>query len=381
MAAPRGAVDLNGIRLRNRLVTSASLLGYGASKRKLILYGLSPIAQWVPLQRFGAVTTRTLTVQAREGHFSLREDWHVNELPALLRLYGRALRPVDSGWINAFGWCNIGIDAYFDEYYARTASLNRIVSVGGFSAEELCSLVDTVNRRAKPGEIAAIEFNVSCHNVNFAFETILEDVLRRAVPMSRHPVILKISPDEDYVAQAQLAERHGVAALTAINAVKALRLDPETGEPWLKNRFGSMSGRAIKPIGLRVVAELRDAGVRLPIIATAGIRSFDDCREYFWAGADAVSLGSAVWLTRMPLYALGPIEGLRIRRLIDRVASYRAPDAMAAAWAGHRLVAAETDDVRGAIAHGETSGSPVSEGPVSEPEPALVAARSTGEPA
>ena len=35
--------------------------------------------------------------------------------------------------------------------------------------------------------------------------------------------------------------------------------DPETGEPWLKNRFGSISGRAIKPIGLRVVAE----GVRV----------------------------------------------------------------------------------------------------------------------
>ena len=58
-------IDLNGIRLRNRLLTSASLLGYGASKRKLILYGLSPIAQWVPLERFGAVTTRTLTTEPR----------------------------------------------------------------------------------------------------------------------------------------------------------------------------------------------------------------------------------------------------------------------------------------------------------------------------
>jgi dihydroorotate dehydrogenase (NAD+) catalytic subunit len=335
MAAIGGAVELNGIRLRNRLVTSASLLGYGASKRKLILYGLSPIAQWVPLERFGAVTTRTLTVEPREGHFSLREDWRVTEFPALLRLYGRALRPVDGGWINAFGWCNIGIEAYFDEYFPRTANLNRIVSVGGFSAEELCTLVETVNRRAKPGDIAAVEFNVSCHNVNFSFETILDDVLRQAVPQSRHPVILKISPDEDYVAQAQLAERNGVAALTAINAVKALRLDPATGEPWLKNRYGSLSGRAIKPIGLRVVAELRDAGIRLPIIATGGIRTFDDCREYFWAGADAVSLGSAVWLTRMPLYALGPIEGLRIRRLIDRLARFEAPAALAAQWATH----------------------------------------------
>ena len=96
-------VDLNGIRLRNRLVTSASLLGYGAGKSKLILYGLSPIAQWVPLERFGAVTTRTLTLRPREGHFTLREDWPLGAFPEMLRLYGRALRPVDGGWLNAFG--------------------------------------------------------------------------------------------------------------------------------------------------------------------------------------------------------------------------------------------------------------------------------------
>jgi dihydroorotate dehydrogenase (NAD+) catalytic subunit len=147
------------------------------------------------------------------------------------------------------------------------------------------------------------------------------------VPKSRHPVILKVSPDEDYVWQARLAEASGCAGITAINTVKGLRLDPETGEPWLKNRFGAISGRAIKPIGLRVVAELRDAGIRLPIIANGGIRDFDDCREYLWAGADAVSLGSAVWLTRMPLYALGPIEGLRLRRLISRVAAFTPPEA------------------------------------------------------
>ena len=88
-----------------------------------------------------------------------------------------------------------------------------------------------------------------------------------------------------------------------------------------------MSGRAIKPIGLRVVAELRDAGIRLPIIANGGIRDFDDCREYMWAGADAVSLGSAVWLQPMPRYALGPLEGLRIRRLISRVERYTPPAA------------------------------------------------------
>lgn len=336
-------IDLNGIRLRNRLLTSASLLGYGASKRKLILYGLSPIAQWVPLERFGAVTTRTLTTEPRDGHFSLREDWSLAEFPAMLRLYSKALRRVDGGWMNAFGWCNIGIDRYFDEYYPRTRALNRIVSLGGFSADEFERLVETTNERARPGEIAAVEFNVSCHNVNFAFEDILEEVLARAVPRSRHPVILKLSPDEDYVGQAKMGARHGVAALTAINAVKGLRLDPDTGEPFMRNRYGSISGRAIKPIGLRVVAELRDEGIGLPIIATAGIRSYDDCREYFWAGADAVSLGSAVWLVPMPLYALGPVEGMRLRRLIDRVARYEPPAMVAEQWASRGLARSDAE--------------------------------------
>lgn len=320
-------IDLNGIRLRNRLLTSASLLGYGAGKNRLILYGLSPIAQWVPLDRFGAVTTRTVTLEPREGHFTLREDWSLRDFPEMLRLYGRALHRVDGGWLNAFGWSNIGIERYFAEYYPRTAKLNRIVSVGGFSADEIEQLIETCNERAKPGEIAAVELNASCHNVNFPFGTILEEALRRAVPKSRHPVILKVSPDEDYHWQANLAAAHGCAAVTAINTVKGLRLDPDTGEPYLRNRYGAISGRAIKPIGLRVVAELRDAGFRLPIIANGGIADFDDCREYFWAGADAVSLGSAVWLKPMPLYVLGPIEGLRIRRLIDRVARFTPPAA------------------------------------------------------
>jgi dihydroorotate dehydrogenase (NAD+) catalytic subunit len=320
------SIDLNGVRLRNRLLTSSSLLGYGAPRGKIILYGLSPLAQWVPLHRFGAVVTRTMTREPREGHFTLREDWKPWQFPELFWRYGRALQPVDAGWINAFGWSNIGIERYFEEYFERTAHINRILSLGGFSAEEFGSLVEVVNRRAAVGEIAAVEFNVSCHNVNFGFDAILDEVLATAVKASRHPVILKLSPDFDYLEHARAAERHGVAALTAINSVKALRLDPQTGEPLLKNRYGSLSGRAIKPIGLRVVAELRDAGIRLPIIATGGIRDFDDCREYFWAGADAVSLGSAVWLRRLPAYALGPVEGIRIRRLIGRIERYRLPE-------------------------------------------------------
>ena len=324
-------IELNGVRLRNRVVTSSSLLGYGAPRGRFALYGLSPFAQWVPLEEFGAVTTRTLTLEPREGHFTLREDFALHELPGLLKRYAQALRKVDAGWLNAFGWCNIGIEAYFRDYFSRTRKLNRIISIGGFSADEFVCLVDIVNQRTQPGEIAAVEFNVSCHNVNFPFETILEEVLAEAVRRSRHPVLLKLSPDYDYLAHAGLAERYGVAGLVAMNTVKGLRLDPATGEPLLENRFGGLSGRAIKPIGLRVVAELRAAGIRLPIIASAGIRTFDDCREYFWAGADAVSLGSEVWLAPYWGYALGPLRGLQIRRLIRRVEAYERDER--GAWA------------------------------------------------
>jgi dihydroorotate dehydrogenase (NAD+) catalytic subunit len=180
-------------------------------------------------------------------------------------------------------------------------------------------LVDAVNSAVPSGEIAAVEFNVSCPNVDHDFEPILDGVLADAVSSSNHPVVLKLSPDRDYISHARRAASAGVSALTAINTVRALRLDPQTGQPWLANRYGGLSGRAVKPIGLRVVAELRDARITLPVIATGGIRTFDDCREYFWAGADAVSLGSASWLASYPGYLLSPVWGWRIRSILRRI--------------------------------------------------------------
>jgi dihydroorotate dehydrogenase (NAD+) catalytic subunit len=323
-------VRLGDIVLRNRLVTSSSLLGYGISDSRLG-YGMSPVAMFVPLAEFGAVTTRTLTVTPREGHFTTRTDWSPREVPDLLRRYARVLRPSDGGWINAFGWCNVGIEAYLRDYYPRTRDQRTIISLGGFSAEEFVTLVDKVNAVVPAGDIAAVEFNVSCHNVNFDFSSILQDVLRQAVPRSNHPVILKLSPDYDYLRNARQAAAAGVAGLTAINTVKALRLDPRTGVPFLTNRYGGLSGRAIKPIALRVVSELREAGVTLPVIGTGGIRTTADCREFFWAGADAVSLGSATWLASYPGYALAPVRAMRIRRLLRSVQRYGEPPTRSAA--------------------------------------------------
>lgn len=313
--------SLNGIELRGRVLTSASLVGYGAPPRaRLIPYGLSPIARFLDLTRFGAVTTRTMTPHEHDGHFTTRTDWRLSEWPDMLRRYRRALRRIDAGWMNAFGWCNIGLERYFEEYFPRTAAQNRIISVGGFDTEMFAEAVAIVARRVGRDEIAAVELNLSCHNVNIDFDSMTTEVLDAVTREARHPLILKLSPDSDYVSVARLAQEKGIAALTAINTVKGLRLDPDTGEPFMANRYGGMSGRAIKPIALRVVSELREAGVRLPIIATGGIRTFDDAREFFWAGADAVSFGSEAFLVAPPAaYAAAPLLAARLERLRGRI--------------------------------------------------------------
>ena len=106
---PGNGVRIGDIVLRNRVVTSSSLLGYGVANSPLVPYGMSPVSLFVPLSAFGAVTTRTLTVEPREGHFTTQDRWPLRELPGLLRRYDTVLQRTDAGFVNAFGWCNVGI--------------------------------------------------------------------------------------------------------------------------------------------------------------------------------------------------------------------------------------------------------------------------------
>ncbi len=141
-------IELNGVRLRNRVVTSSSLLGYGAPRGRLVLYGLSPFAQWVPLERFGAVTTRTLSLEPREGHFTLREDWQLRRVARAVTALRAGAAPGRWGlaerlWLVEYRHRG----ATFATIFRRRTDLNRIVSLGGFSADEFCQLVDVVNAR------------------------------------------------------------------------------------------------------------------------------------------------------------------------------------------------------------------------------------------
>lgn len=111
-------------------------------------------------------------------------------------------------------------------------------SLGGFSAEEFVTLVETVSKAIPAGDIAPSSSTCPATTSTSTSPAIIEDVLVSAVPCSQHPVTLTLSLDYDHLAHARLAKRHGVAALTAINTVKALRL-------WLRSGADQRPARRI----------------------------------------------------------------------------------------------------------------------------------------
>jgi hypothetical protein len=110
-----------------------------------------------------------------------------------------------------------------------------------------------------------------------------------------------------------------VAGLSAINAVLKLSRDPRAGKPHLRNRYGGPVSHGHQTDRVRAVAELSDAGVRMPTIATAGIRTCGDCRAFFSARVGAPTVGSGVWPAPRWGYLFGPLRGLGIRLPIRRV--------------------------------------------------------------
>jgi len=86
-AAAEQGVRLGDIVLRNRLVTSSSLLGYGVATRRSTHEARSRC--WCRLT-VRAVTTRTVTVEPREGHFTTTGTiGRCASAPACSSAYGR----------------------------------------------------------------------------------------------------------------------------------------------------------------------------------------------------------------------------------------------------------------------------------------------------
>jgi dihydroorotate dehydrogenase (NAD+) catalytic subunit len=85
----------------------------------------------------------------------------------------------------------------------------------------------------------------------------------------------------------------GGDAIVAINTLKAMCISPEFARPILSNKFGGLSGPALKPVGVRAIYDLNNA-LDIPLIGVGGICNWRDAAEYIMAGASAFQVGSAI---------------------------------------------------------------------------------------
>jgi dihydroorotate dehydrogenase (NAD+) catalytic subunit len=247
---------------------------------------------------FAAFVTKTVTLEPRQGNPPPRL-W---ELPA--------------GLINSIGLPNKGLEGFLAEDLPRLGELPvpLIVNVMGFTREEVARLVAAFAGRE---EVAALELNVSCPNVETglimgadpAETAALLDAVR---PIADTPLIVKLTPNcESPAAVAAAAEEHGADAVSLVNTLRGMAMHPDRpGEPWLGARTGGVSGPAIRAIALAQVAEVR-IRTHLPIVGMGGVQSGRHAKDLIAAGADLAAVGTESFRD--------PLAGARVAAELEAV--------------------------------------------------------------
>jgi dihydroorotate dehydrogenase (NAD+) catalytic subunit len=226
---------------------------------------------------FAAFVSKTVTLAPREG----------NPPPRLWELGG--------GMINSIGLPNKGLERFLAEDLPELTGLPvpLIVNVMGFSREELAELVVAVADRA---EVAALELNVSCPNVETGLvmgtdPAEIDLLLTRVRPLTDKPLIVKLTPNaSDVPAVARAAEAAGASAVSLINTLRGMALGPR-GLPWLGGTTGGVSGPAVRAIALAQVHAVA-AAVDIPIVGMGGVERGRDALDLVRAGADLVAVGT-----------------------------------------------------------------------------------------
>ncbi|MCR3883468.1 dihydroorotate dehydrogenase [Methanotrichaceae archaeon M04Ac] len=263
MASLSGYVG--AIRMDSPVMLAAGILGTtGASLRRAALSGA------------GAVVTKSVGVAEREGH------------------RGPVVVQVEGGLLNAMGLPNPSYRSFQEEIdIGREGGVPVIASIFGATTSEF-------------GEVATgldadgFELNLSCpHAERFGAEVGCEacnvEEITRAVKRSVSvPVWVKLTPNvAEITALGLAAQRGGADGVVAINTLKAMAIDVESCRPILGNRFGGLSGPAIKAVAVKSVYDLAGA-LDIPVIGVGGISRWEDAAEMIMAGACGVQVGTAL---------------------------------------------------------------------------------------
>jgi dihydroorotate dehydrogenase (NAD+) catalytic subunit len=247
------------------------------------------------VKALGAIVPKTVTLHAQQGNPPRR----ICETPA--------------GMINAIGIENPGIDAFIAGKLPKLKSIGvpLIVSISAHSEDDFALMVEKLNAA---GGLAAVELNLSCPNLQKKVlvaqsAEATRAVVRRAVAVSRFPVIAKLSPNvSDITVIALAAEEAGAAGLSMVNTFTAMAIDIHKRCSKIGNFTGGLSGPAIRPIAVRMVCETA-ARVRIPIIGMGGIACADDALEFLIAGASMAAVGTYNFVD--PRASLAVLDGIR----------------------------------------------------------------------
>jgi dihydroorotate dehydrogenase (subfamily 1) family protein len=264
-------MDFCGIELKHPVINASGTYDAIAARR---VFGDALLEDFP----FSAFVSKTITPEPRVGN-APRRIW---ETPA--------------GMINSIGLPNKGLEGFLAEDLPRLAELPvpLIVSVMATGRGEFAKLVEAVGGR---DEVAALELNVSCPNVESGLivgeqpaET--EALLETLRPLTGKPLIVKLTPNvADPGAVAVAAEQGGADAVSLINTLKASAFDPRTGEAALAAGHGGLSGPAVRPVALQQVRAVT-AATGIPAIGMGGICSGADAAEFLAAGASLVAVGT-----------------------------------------------------------------------------------------
>jgi dihydroorotate dehydrogenase (NAD+) catalytic subunit len=271
MSLPAGRLDLCGVELEGPVLNGSGTFDAIAARRT---FGDALLADFP----FHAYVSKTITREPRQG----------NPAP---RLWEAA-----AGLVNSIGLPNRGLEGFLAHDLPELARLPvpLVVSVMGFTRAELAALAGTVGSR---DEVALVELNVSCPNVETGLVMGADpEETARAVTAVRsatdRPLIVKLTPTApDPAAVAAAAEGAGADAVSLVNTLRGMALDPATGAPWLGGGSGGLSGPAIRAVALEQVASVA-AAVRIPIVGMGGIETGRDAADLLRVGATCVAVGT-----------------------------------------------------------------------------------------
>jgi dihydroorotate dehydrogenase (NAD+) catalytic subunit len=240
--------------------------------------------------------------------------------------------------INSIGLENVGVERFRSDKAPFLAQLPGAAVVNFFGETfdeyvECAAALDRVGREV--GGVDALEMNISCPNIKkggVEFGTdprVARELVQACRQVTALPLWVKLTPNiTDIVALARAVVEGGADGLSVINTITAMGIDVRTRRPRIATVFGGLSGPAIKPIALRMVYQVAQAKLGVPICGIGGIVTAEDAAEFLIAGASAVQVGTQNFAdpdaaARM-LGELGALAAsLGVERVADLIGSIR----------------------------------------------------------